>query len=189
MNKWLSQTEPKNIPSYAFTNIGVGGVVIDDNDRVLVVKEKHFIAKQMWKFPGGYALQGEELGETAVREVREETGISCQFKSIIAFRHFHKFAFGCSDLYIVCHLKPLKDSNESQESQTSSELQIKKCEHEIAECQWIPIEELKPQLSQFNLFVIEKFLSNRKNNVNIGLDNIEAIIKNINQTVYSIHTN
>jgi hypothetical protein len=86
-------------------------------------------------------------------------------------------------------LKPLKDSNESQESQTSSELQIKKCEHEIAECQWIPIEELKPQLSQFNLFVIEKFLSNRKNNVNIGLDNIEAIIKNINQTVYSIHTN
>ncbi|CAG2117316.1 unnamed protein product, partial [Medioppia subpectinata] len=74
MNKWLSTTEPKNIPGYAFTNVGVGGLVIDDNDRVLVVKEKHFFGnQQMWKFPGGYAIQGEDFGQTAVREVLEET--------------------------------------------------------------------------------------------------------------------
>ncbi len=140
----------------------------------------------MWKFPGGYAVQGEDFGQTAVREVLEETGISCHFESIIVFRHFHKFAFDCSDLYIVCHLKPLKpDSNESQ---TKSQLPVKKCEQEIEDCKWIPIEELKPQLSEFNLFVLEKFLTNRYNNVKLGLNNIESIIKGIDHKVYSIQT-
>ena len=156
--------------------------MIDDNDRVLVIKEKHFFgAQQLWKFPGGYAEQGEDFGQTAVREVEEETGIKCEFQSVIAFRHFHKFAFDCSDLYIVCHLKPIK-SNESDDG-----LQVKKCVFEIDECKWFSVEEIKPMLSQFNLYVLENFLFNKQNGLKIGLESIPSIIKNIDHKTYSIH--
>lgn len=203
MNKWLCSTDPYNIPQYAFTNVGIGnekliiittfslnlfkligGVVVDDNDRVLVVKEKHFFGtQQLWKFPGGYAEQGEDFGQTAIREVLEETGIKCEFQSVIAFRHIHKFAFDCSDLYIVCHLKPIKNESNTSED----ELKVKKCLFEIDECKWFPIEELKPLLSQFNSYIIQKFESNRQNGIRIGMESIPSIIKNIDHNTYSIH--
>lgn len=72
-----------------------------------MVKEKYFYGKTpQWKFPGGYADQGEDFGETAEREIYEETGIKAKFDKIITFRHHHKFQFDCSDIYIVCSLKP-----------------------------------------------------------------------------------
>ncbi|CAG2178024.1 unnamed protein product [Oppiella nova] len=185
MNKWLSN-EPKNIPDYAHTNIGVGGLVVDDKDRVLVVKEKHFFGpKQIWKFPGGYAIQGEDFGQTAVREVLEETGIECEFQSVIAFRHIHRFAFGCSDVYIVCHLKPKADSD--SDGSDGNGLVVKKCAYEIDDCTWMSIPELKPQLTQFNAHILEKFLSYREMGVKIGLESIPSIIKNIDHQTYSIH--
>ena len=168
---------------------------MDDKDRVLVVKEKHFFGReQMWKFPGGYAIQGEDFGQTAVREVLEETGIECEFQSVIAFRHIHKFAFECSDIYIVCHLKPKQNQNSNIQNAINdstgspvNELKVKKCSLEIDDCQWMSIDELKPQLSQFNAHIIDKYLSNRKDGVKIGLESIPSIIKNINQQTYSIH--
>lgn len=76
MTKWICD-QPNNIPSYPYTNIGVGALVIDDQERVLVVKEKYAPAGiRLWKFPGGYATQGEEFSTVAEREVLEETGES-----------------------------------------------------------------------------------------------------------------
>ncbi|XP_054155466.1 nucleoside diphosphate-linked moiety X motif 6-like [Oppia nitens] len=185
MNKWLSPSEPKNVPDYAFTNIGVGGLVIDKDNRVLVVKERHNLGIKMWKFPGGYSIQGEEFGETAIREVREETGIDCQFESVIAFRHIHKLAFDCSDIYMVCHLKPLGSVMKG-----SGSLEISKCNYELDDCQWIPVDELRPQLSAFNRYILEKFVMSQSAGVMIGLKEIPVNIpqfKHIKQQTYSIH--
>ena len=66
--KWLPKEEPCNVPSYAHTLIGVGGMVVTDDNRILVVEER-FATAAHWKLPGGYVDPGEGLAEAAVREV------------------------------------------------------------------------------------------------------------------------
>lgn len=109
-----------------------------------MVKEKRFIFKQVFKFPGGYVEQGEELHEAVEREVLEETGVRASFETLLAFRHAHRFAFDCSDLYFVALLKP-------------STTVISFCEQEIEECQWAPLETIVQQMSPFNRFVVEQY--------------------------------
>lgn len=56
---WLSSAENNNIPTYAHTMIGVGAVVVNSQDQVLVVKEKYqFYNRPFWKLPGGHVEPG-----------------------------------------------------------------------------------------------------------------------------------
>uniref|UniRef100_A0A8C0VPW7 Nucleoside diphosphate-linked moiety X motif 6 n=1 Tax=Cyanistes caeruleus TaxID=156563 RepID=A0A8C0VPW7_CYACU len=84
-----------------------------------------------WKFPGGLSNPGEDIGDTAVREVFEETGIKSEFKSILSIRqqHEHPGAFGKSDMYIICRMEP-------------SSFHISFCQHECLRCEWMDLEEL-----------------------------------------------
>lgn len=52
MYKWLSEGESDGIPSYAHTVVGVGGLVVNDKQQVLVVSEKYYTFPH-WKLPGG----------------------------------------------------------------------------------------------------------------------------------------
>lgn len=59
MYNWLPTNEVCNIPHYAHTMIGVGAVVINDANQILVVSEKYFVGdKPLWKLPGGYVEPG-----------------------------------------------------------------------------------------------------------------------------------
>lgn len=50
-------------------------VVVDDQDRVLLMYRHRFIVdKWVWELPGGYVDQDEDPAATAAREVEEETG-------------------------------------------------------------------------------------------------------------------
>lgn len=71
------------------------------------------------------------LGDTAVREVFEETGIKSEFKSILSIRQQHKHpgAFGKSDMYIICRLQP-------------SSFTINFCQQECLRCEWMDLDEL-----------------------------------------------
>ena len=53
--------------------LGAAAVVRDDDGKVLLVK--HSYGALNWEIPGGGAQPGESPVETAVREVREETGL------------------------------------------------------------------------------------------------------------------
>lgn len=57
MYKWLPRNETSNIPSYAHTMVGVGGLVINEKSEVLVVSEKNFNYPH-WKLPGGMVDPG-----------------------------------------------------------------------------------------------------------------------------------
>ena len=58
--------------------IAMGGVCVlfDDDGRVLLVR--HTYGRLNWELPGGGAEPGESPDETAIREVREETGLDVQ---------------------------------------------------------------------------------------------------------------
>lgn len=143
----------------------IGGLVVNDRNEILVVKEKIKVLNY-WKFPGGFVEQNEDLDEAIVREVREETGVESRFRSILAIRHMHQSSsFNCSDLYFVCHLEAIND-------------RLDKCPHEIDVCEWRPIEDVQKNFSAFNKFVLDKFIESYRsegNHQSIGFDRIKSI--------------
>jgi ADP-ribose pyrophosphatase YjhB (NUDIX family) len=54
----------------------VGVVLVDDEDRVLMVKSTRGFTKGMWNIPGGFIEYGEHPEAAAVREIREEVGLT-----------------------------------------------------------------------------------------------------------------
>ena len=55
--------------------VGVGAIIIE-GDRVLLVKRAHPPIQGQWSIPGGVLEVGEMVREAAVREAREETGLT-----------------------------------------------------------------------------------------------------------------
>lgn len=152
---WLPKDESCNVPPFAHTMVGVGAVVINDNQEVLVVSEKYY-DRAHWKLPGGYVEPGENFVDAAIREVYEETNIHTEFRSVLAFRHGHGGQFQCSDLYTVVSLKPLSTA-------------VKKCEREIQDCKWMTLDEYltHPDIHELNRLFVHKYLENAKCNMKI----------------------
>ena len=70
------------MPQIAFQE-SAGGVVID-RDRVLLIRTRTRRGRSVWTFPKGRIRRGEQFWETALREIREETGYLCRLKRQLA---------------------------------------------------------------------------------------------------------
>ena len=57
--------------------VGVGCIIIEDS-RVVLVKRAHPPLQAEWSIPGGVLEVGELVREAAVREAREETGLTVE---------------------------------------------------------------------------------------------------------------
>jgi 8-oxo-dGTP diphosphatase len=61
--------------------VGVGAIIIEnsiEDSRVLLVKRAHPPLQAEWSIPGGVLEVGELVREAAVREAREETGLTVE---------------------------------------------------------------------------------------------------------------
>ena len=80
-----------NEREYKTPQVDIRAVVFDGQGRLLMVREK---ADGMWSLPGGWADVGFSPSEVAVKEVREETGLTVQPERLIAIfdksRHPHR---------------------------------------------------------------------------------------------------
>ncbi|KAL7608470.1 nudix hydrolase 8 isoform X1 [Lactuca sativa] len=144
MTYWIPKSnEPCMLPANASHQVGVGGFVMNHKNEVLVVQEKHCAPDLvgLWKLPTGFILESEEIFTGAVREVKEETGISTEFLEVIAFRHAHNVAFEKSDLFFICMLRPI-----------STEIKIDDLEVQAAK--WMPLMEFveQPLIKGDNMF-------------------------------------
>lgn len=63
--------------------VGVGAVVFDDQNRILLIKRGKPPHYGSWMVPGGTLEWGETLERAVVREVREETGIEIEIESFV----------------------------------------------------------------------------------------------------------
>eukprot|EP01127_Copromyxa_protea_P015537 TRINITY_DN447_c0_g1_i3.p1 TRINITY_DN447_c0_g1~~TRINITY_DN447_c0_g1_i3.p1 ORF type:complete len:162 (+),score=32.21 TRINITY_DN447_c0_g1_i3:25-510(+) len=68
MNRWLPEEEENKLPLDANTTVGVGGFVLTDDNKLLVIKER-YLPKPVWKLPGGMVDHGEEFSAGVMREV------------------------------------------------------------------------------------------------------------------------
>ncbi|MFH1254882.1 MAG: NUDIX domain-containing protein [bacterium] len=57
--------------------LAVKGIVIDEHQKILVIKSKDKISNN-WDLPGGLMEPGETARDALIREVEEETGIICE---------------------------------------------------------------------------------------------------------------
>ena len=57
--------------------VGVGVVILRDR-RILLEKRKNDPGKGKWSIPGGIVELGENIEETVIREVKEETGLNVE---------------------------------------------------------------------------------------------------------------
>ncbi|KAF4531935.1 hypothetical protein B566_EDAN006627 [Ephemera danica] len=177
MCRWLPENEACNIPEYCHTMIGVAGLVTDSQGRLLVVKER-FADISMWKLPGGYVEKGEDIGDAAVREVLEETGLHTRFSSLVAFRHSHGSQFGCSDMYLIAHLIP---DNEDQP--------LVRCEREIEDCCWMQVDDYleHPEVHGLNRLFVRKFLENKASGVSMPVEQtMHPVFKNKKVSIFTL---
>ena len=69
LNVWLKTDCQSKIPEYATHNVGVGAVVVNSRQQILVVREQRR-NYMPWKTPTGLTELGESIDQAAEREVR-----------------------------------------------------------------------------------------------------------------------
>ena len=130
LTKWLPENEPNPLPSYATRTAGISAIVIDDKNRILLVKEKYH-PEWGYKMPSAAIPMGENIGQTAIRKTKEETGIDTEFVGIISFCESHNTSMdGASNHFFACLMRPKNVDARPQES-------------EVSEVVWMPLEEYK----------------------------------------------
>lgn len=115
------------IPTASNHTLGVGVVVINEHNELLVIKEKHSTIG--FKLPGGHIDDTEQIRSAVKREVFEETGIHVQFESIVSLGHFYPHQFNKSNLYVLCTAKALSHTIDIQDTQ------------EIQAAKWVDVQE------------------------------------------------
>jgi 8-oxo-dGTP diphosphatase len=124
------------------TRMGAAAVIVDEGGQVLLVK--HTYARRKWELPGGNTDPGESVEETALREVREETGLGVRAGRLAGVYYepdtdMHHFVF-------VCHCL---DGSET----------LRPDRVEIAECRYWAPDALPRPISDFTVRRIHDAIS------------------------------
>lgn len=72
------------IPEKKYPKVGIGVMIQNENQEVLLGLRKGSHGEGEWAFPGGHLEFGETIFETARREVKEETGLEVSEFSLIS---------------------------------------------------------------------------------------------------------
>lgn len=104
VEQWLAEVG-EGVAGYVTPKTAVGAVVGNEHDEILLVQRAD---SGVWLYPTGWADVGYSPAEVAVKEVREETGISCVPERLIAVLDGLRLGFSSIPLYsLVFHCRLL----------------------------------------------------------------------------------
>jgi 8-oxo-dGTP pyrophosphatase MutT (NUDIX family) len=126
--------------------LAVSGLLKSSDGKWLVVKKRYGGLKGQWSLPAGFVEEGETADEAVMREVKEETGITCKVKGLIGLRT-GVIKEVVSDNMLVFLLEPTE--NERVQHQ----------EYELYEARFIAPEAL---LGDENASILLKYLLNQE---------------------------
>jgi len=118
--------------------MGAAAVIVNQDGAVLMVK--HTYGKCNWEIPGGRAEEGESPVETAIREVREETGL------VVVARHMtgYYYDYDAGGLHFVYRCAVPEGANGAVPDGA-----------EVSECGYWRPEALPRPISDFTLLRIQ----------------------------------
>jgi mutator protein MutT len=110
--------------------IGVAGIVFNQQQQVLLIKRNQAPASGLWSIPGGKLEPGESLPAACEREIKEETGLNTKALQIVAVveRQLEGFHF-----VIIDFLAELVSDNTVPPVAQS----------DVTEARWVSIDDLK----------------------------------------------
>ena len=80
VEEWM-RSSGQGAAGYATPKLAVGALVANDDDELLLIRRAD---SGMWLYPTGWADVGWSAAEVVVREVHEETGITCEPLRLVA---------------------------------------------------------------------------------------------------------
>jgi len=149
------------VPGYVTPKVAIGAVVGDDQGRLLLVQRSD---SGVWLYPTGWADVGYSPAEVAVKEVREETGITCEPVRLIAVLDGLRLGFTSVPLYsLVFHCRA-----------TGGEL----CAHplETRDVGWFASDGLPSPLAGFDRWGAEAFAAIRGEPLDVLFDPVREPI-------------
>lgn len=97
---WL-RAVGSGVPGYVTPKVAVGAIVGDDQGRILLIQRAD---SGVWLYPTGWADVGYSPSEVAVKEVQEETGITCEVLRPLAILDGLRAGFSRVPLYSMVFL-------------------------------------------------------------------------------------
>ena len=161
------------IPVSPTHTIGVGAVVINDKNEILMVRDRIHSNHSVYKIPGGMVEHADILSEAVEREVYEETGIKTKLIKMVSVLNSYPYRFNKSNMYIVFQLEAL-----------SSEINIIDT-HEIELALWLPLSEFfaHEDMSEFQKDLVRSALEHEGIKPLVNQDNYFTSKKHVE--VYS----
>jgi len=150
--------------------LAVAGLVKSPDGQWLVVKKRYGGLKGQWSLPAGFVDIGETADEAVLREVKEETGISCRVKGLLGLRS-GVIKEEISDNLLVFLLEPIDN------------LIIKHQENELFEARFIAPEDL--QNDEDASILLHYLIRQSQNMVIPGVDDLDPG-KQFHYTAYKI---
>jgi NADH pyrophosphatase NudC (nudix superfamily) len=138
------------IPVPPTHTIGVGAVVINEANEILLVRVRIHTSHSIYKLPGGMFAHAQSLEEGVVREVWEETGVEAKLIKMVSVLNSHPYRFNKSNMYVVFQLEP-------------KTLEINVIDtHEIEKALWMSLEEFfaHKEMSDFQKDLVSATLDN-----------------------------
>jgi 8-oxo-dGDP phosphatase len=100
------------------TTVIVACIIVNDQDRLLMIQEAKESCYGKWYIPAGKVLQGESLKQAVIREVLEETGLRFEPSGIFSVEYIPETTnsllwtrYGITGKTTGGHLKSVKDSS------------------------------------------------------------------------------
>lgn len=149
-NHFIIPTEPKmeeKVYDKIFSKMthvnAAGGLITNNNGEYLMI-----FRRGVWDLPKGWQEKGEDIRQTATREVEEETGIKAKRGNLLCITH-HTY-----------HLEKkfiLKHTSWYAMTYNGSSVPVPQTGEEITECKWVKKSKIKECLENSYLSIAEVF--------------------------------
>ena len=116
-------------PPLPLPAIGVGAVVFNRQQQVLLIQRNQPPAQGYWSVPGGKQERGESLCQALLREVKEETGVDVTIQCIVAVVERRAEGFH----YVIVDFLAEYNGNENA---------LLHAQSDVSDAQWVNLEAL-----------------------------------------------